>query len=123
MLRVGAYAVDIRARQCLLRGKAMALSRREFDLALYLFQNVGRLIARNELEQAVWGRELGAESKTLDSHLYRLRIKLWLQPENGMRLASVYARGLRLVQVQAPEASAGVWRHVQERSMAGAGVG
>ena len=62
-------------------------------------RNVGRLVSRSTLEKAIWGRELGVDSKTVDTHIYRLRVKLRLQPENGLQLASVYAQGFRLIQV------------------------
>lgn len=99
VLRVGAYAIDVAARRLSLNGQSVKLSSREFDLALYLFRNVGRLVSRATLEKAIWGRELGIDSKTVDTHIYRLRVKLRLQPENGLQLASVYAQGFRLIQV------------------------
>ena len=99
VLRVGAYAIDVAARRLSLNGQSVKLSSREFDLALYLFRNVGRLVSRATLEKAIWGRELGVDSKTVDTHIYRLRVKLRLQPENGLQLASVYAQGFRLIQV------------------------
>ncbi|SFP65955.1 DNA-binding response regulator, OmpR family, contains REC and winged-helix (wHTH) domain [Variovorax sp. PDC80] len=99
VLRVGVYAIDLPARHLCLYGQPVKLSRREFDLALYLFRNVGKLVTRTMLEKAIWGRELGIDSKTLDTHIYRLRVKLKLQPENGAQLASVYAQGFRLVRV------------------------
>ena len=79
------------ARRLSLNGQSVKLSSREFDLALYLFRNVGRLVSRATLEKAIWGRELGVDSKTVDTHIYRLRVKLRLQPENGLQLASVCA--------------------------------
>lgn len=99
VLQVGAYAVDLAARQLRLNGQLIKLSSREYDLALYLFRNVGKLVSRTTLEKAIWGRELGIDSKTVDTHVYRLRVKLRLQPENGLQLASVYAQGFRLIQV------------------------
>jgi len=79
-----------------LHGKTVRLKQREFDLALLLFRNIGRLLPREHLMQAVWGQGLEAGSRSLDTHVSRLRSRLELRPENGVVLASVYGLGYRL---------------------------
>jgi len=95
LIRQGGYMVDARRRVIALTGKFVDLSPREFDLALFLFRNIGRLLSRDVIEQAVWGRAMEAGSRTLDTHMSRLRIKLALRPEHGVRLTSVYSHGYR----------------------------
>jgi len=99
LVRVGDYELDLAARTVTLGGKSLALSRREFELCLYLFRHIGRLVPRAELETAVWGRTMGATSKTLDTHIYRLRNKLRLRVENGLQLFNAYGQGFRLTAV------------------------
>lgn len=96
LVSVGNYVVDAAARTIHLGNSQVDVSPREFDLALFLFQNVGRLVSRDVLGQAVWGRAVETSSRTMDTHLSRLRLKLSLRPENGVRLVSVYAFGYRL---------------------------
>lgn len=105
LIRVGDYEIDPVGRTAMLRGQPVKPSRREFDLGLYLFRHIGRLVPRIVLEKAIWGRSLEFDSKTLDTHVYRLRVKLQLQPENGLQLSSVYAQGFRLMPVMALAAS------------------
>jgi len=95
LLRQGRYVVDARRRSITLSGALVELSPREFDLALFLFRNIGRLLSREVIEQAVWGRAMEAGSRTLDTHISRLRIKLEMRPDNGVRLMSVYSHGYR----------------------------
>ncbi|MDF3834862.1 response regulator transcription factor [Cupriavidus basilensis] len=95
VIRVGNYRVDPDARTVAVGENKAEMSPREFDLALFLFRNLGRLVSREVVEQAVWGRAIGAGSRTLDTHISRLRIKLALRPENGVRLTSVYSHGYR----------------------------
>lgn len=95
-ISVGNYVVDTAARTIHLGDSPINVSPREFDLALFLFQNVGRLVSRDVVGQAVWGRAVETSSRTMDTHLSRLRLKLSLRPENGVRLVSVYAYGYRL---------------------------
>jgi len=69
------------------------LSEREFKLTLTLFQNMGRVLSRAHLLESAGyaGSEIG--SRTLDSHIYRLRKKLGLEPGRGLNLRTVYGRG------------------------------
>lgn len=101
VVQVGPYALDPRSRTILLRGVKLEVTPREFDLAIFLFRNVDRLIPSELLEKTVWGRPIGADSRTVTTHLSRLRIKLALRPENGVRLSAVYALGYRLDVVEA----------------------
>jgi len=86
-------------------GRPVELSRREYQLALFLFQNLGRLLSREHLREAIWG--LGAEtpSRSLDTHVSRLRLKLDLQPANGFLLSAVYGLGYRLEALEGAQLS------------------
>jgi DNA-binding response OmpR family regulator len=79
-----------------LHGEPVRLKQREYDLALLLFRNIGRLLPREYLMLTVWGQELEAGSRSLDTHVSRVRTRLDLRPSNGMVLASVYGLGYRL---------------------------
>lgn len=76
------------------------LTRKEFELALFMFRNMGRLMSRAHLLEAVWSPDavpvMEVSSRTLDTHISRLRSVLRLQPEHGYRLVSVYRQGYRL---------------------------
>ncbi|UYO93708.1 response regulator transcription factor [Pollutimonas sp. M17] len=92
----GAYEIDPAAEAIMLQGRKIELAPKEFELALLLFRNPGRLFSRDVLSTAVWNREIPATSRTLDTHLSNLRRKLQLRPEHGLRLNSSYALGYRL---------------------------
>ena len=99
-------AFDVARSGIELAGKAIDVRNKEFDLALFLFRNVGRLLSRRHLTEAVWGIEGEVHSRSLDTHISRLRTKLRLHPANGFRLYAVYSVGYRLEVVNAPKASA-----------------
>jgi DNA-binding response OmpR family regulator len=80
---------------------AVVLKDKEFRLAFLLFANLGRLLSRSYLVQAVWGTALSPGSRSLDTHLSRVRSALALRPENGMRLSAVYSHGYRLESLSA----------------------
>ena len=90
-----------------LHGNPIELTAKEFDVAAYLFANVGRVISRDLLAKLAWGRVLGSTSRTVDNTIYRLRCKLSLRPENGVRLCTVYTHGYRLDEVVSTNAKNG----------------
>jgi DNA-binding response OmpR family regulator len=47
----------------------------------------------------IWGRDLNKVSRSLDTQIYRLRNKLRIKPENGLRLRAIYTHGYRLERV------------------------
>jgi DNA-binding response OmpR family regulator len=74
----------------------VALTAKEFSLALVLFQNTSRALSRSYLLERVWGLRPDLETRTLDSHVSKLRTKLSLRPANGFRLVTLYGFGYRL---------------------------
>jgi two-component system, OmpR family, response regulator RegX3 len=78
-----------------LHGELLDLTERQFQLALVLFRNPGRLLSRQYLLEAVWGLNAQVQTRTLDIHVSQLRSLLRLA-EHGWRINSVYAHGYRL---------------------------
>ena len=80
-----------------LNNTTITLKNREFELALFLFQNIGRLLSRQHLQEQLWGTQMtDVITRTLDTHISAVRNKLSLHPENGYHLVSVYGYGYRL---------------------------
>ncbi len=77
-------------------GRRVDLKHREYELALFLFRHLGRLVTRQQLHDAVWGTPSNVGSRSLDTHISRLRSKLNLRPANGFLLSATYALGYRL---------------------------
>ncbi|MBL8338012.1 MAG: response regulator transcription factor [Rhodoferax sp.] len=94
-LTVGAYELDAGSTSARLHGELLELTERQFQLALVLFRNPGRLLSRQYLLEAVWGLNAQVQTRTLDIHVSQLRTLLRLA-DNGWRINSVYAHGYRL---------------------------
>jgi DNA-binding response OmpR family regulator len=101
----GAYEIDPSNETIRLGGEKIELAPKEYELALLLFRNPGRLFSRDVLSNSVWNREIPATSRTLDTHLSNIRRKLQLRPEHGVRLNSSYALGYRLELIDTDAAS------------------
>jgi DNA-binding response OmpR family regulator len=74
----------------------VALTQREFELANYFFERLNQPLARDDIMHAVWRHADTAASRTLDTHISKIRVKLNLRPELGWRLTPVYSYGYRL---------------------------
>ncbi len=94
----GPYRFDLRNRRVELNGMPIELKQKEYELAHLLFQNEGRLLSRKRLMDKVWGADTEAWSRSLDTHISRLRAKLGLRGDGGYRLDTVYGFGYRLEQ-------------------------
>lgn len=79
--------------------KRVVMTQKEFDLALLLFRNLGKPLSRSHIQESVWGRDTDLPSRTMDTHISRVRSKLALRPEQGFRLTPVYGFGYKLEQV------------------------
>lgn len=99
------YELDPATSMARLNGSDIKLTNREFELALFLFRNAGKMLSRSHILEAIWGIENSAVStRTVDTHVSRLRRKLKLGPENGWQLTSVYQHGYRIEQVGTADA-------------------
>ena len=96
----GPYHFMLHSRVLLVNGAPVELKHREYELALFLFQNLGRLLSREHLREAVWGLGPDAPSRSLDTHISRLRTKLDLRPANGFLLSAIYGLGYRLEAIE-----------------------
>jgi DNA-binding response OmpR family regulator len=102
-LEFAPYRFDLKKQVLSVDGVVTELTQKEFDLALFLFQNLGRLLSRGHILEAVWGRAIDVPSRTMDTHVSRIRTKLNLRPENGYKLTPVYNYGYRLEQLKGSE--------------------
>lgn len=92
----GNIQIDNLRREITLHGNTIELTQKEFALAAYLLENSGKLLSRDELLENVWGKEGQGHSRTVDTHISRLRKKLALTQDNGWQLSAIYQYGYRL---------------------------
>ena len=85
-IRRGALTLDLDRRRAFLAGRALALTRREFDLLATLAAEPGRVFSREVLLDKVWGPEYLGTPRTVDQHVAQLREKLgagWIETVRG----------------------------------------
>lgn len=99
VLAFGNLSVDLRNRVITRNGVRVTLTPKTYNLAVFLLSNAGKLLSRAYLLEHIWGRDKEASTRTLDTHVSRLRTVLGLTPDNGWQLQSVYQHGYRLDRV------------------------
>ncbi len=78
---------------------SVKLTAKEFQLANHFFNNQDRLISRDYLLETIWTKSSSITTRTVDTHISRLRKKLALDGTTGWKLVSVYHKGYRLIKV------------------------
>ncbi|MFK8080327.1 MAG: response regulator transcription factor [Granulosicoccus sp.] len=90
------YVFDTSNRQVRLNDEIIKLTEKEYELALFLFRNRGRVLSRQHLLTTVWGTSAELNTRTVDTHASRLRKKLNLLASERWKLTSIYQHGYRL---------------------------
>jgi DNA-binding response OmpR family regulator len=75
-LRVGPLEIDVPAHEARVDSKPITLTATEFNLLLVLARRRGRVQTRERLLQDVWGYETAIDTRTVDTHMRRLREKI-----------------------------------------------
>ncbi|MDR6411930.1 response regulator transcription factor [Paraburkholderia terricola] len=102
---VGPYHFDTHRQVVMVRGQPVQLSGTQYRLASLFFSNIGRVMSRDHIFAMVWGREFREFTRTIDSHVSRLRLLLEIEPQNEFRLQPVYKSGYRLLHLRQDESA------------------
>jgi DNA-binding response OmpR family regulator len=94
-IRSGELTIDEATYAARLRGRALDLTFKEFELLKFLAQHPGRVFTRAQLLQEVWGYDYFGGTRTVDVHVRRLRAKL--SPEHEAMIGTVRNVGYRFV--------------------------
>jgi len=93
---VGEIRIDTSRRSVMRNGEELELSRKEFDLLALFASRLGQVVTRDEcLDEIWWGRDL-TDTRTLDTHVKRLRQKIEVDPGNPVHLVTIRGVGFRL---------------------------
>lgn len=94
-LTLADLAIDLVAHQVMRAGKAIALTRLEFDLLVALAKEPGRVFTRDALLSEVWGYRHSTDTRLVNVHVQRLRAKVEHDPENPEIVITVRGVGYK----------------------------
>ncbi len=94
-LTLSDLAIDLVAHQVTRGGKAIGLTRLEFDLLVALAKEPGRVFTRDALLSEVWGYRHSTDTRLVNVHVQRLRAKVEHDPENPEIVVTVRGVGYK----------------------------
>ena len=95
VLEKGTLRVDLDNYQATLNGEKINLTKKELELLWTLASSPGRAFSRESLLNQLWGYDYFGDSRTVDSHIKRLRQKLDAHPHPGWSIATIWGVGYR----------------------------
>ncbi len=96
VITVGDITVYPNNYEALFKGEEMILTPKEFELLLYLVQNKGRVLTREQLLNAVWNYEFAGDTRIVDVHVSHLREKIEISPRKPIYIKTVRGLGYKL---------------------------
>ena len=98
VLRFGSTTIDLANRTAARDGKPVGLTRTEYALLEIFARHPDQLVTREQMLEEIWGYKVQTNTRTLDTHIYRLRLKLQDQTGAPRWIQSVAAGdGYRMV--------------------------
>jgi two-component system response regulator RegX3 len=94
-LQVGDVALDPQRHEVTVRGEAVSMPLKEFELLELLLANAGHVLPRETLIDRVWGSDYVGDTKTLDVHVKRLRAKVEPDPSNPTHIVTIRGLGYK----------------------------
>lgn len=95
VVSAGGVRLDLARHEASVDGVALELSRKEFDLLALLLSRAGQVVTREEcIDTLWWGQDL-ADTRTLDTHVKRIRRKIEHDPTTPVHLVTVRGIGFR----------------------------
>jgi DNA-binding response OmpR family regulator len=92
-MRFGSLEIDRNARAVTVGGEAADLTSYQFDLLVAMAERAGRVLTRDQIMEAVRGRELEAFDRSIDVHMGRIRAAIEADPKAPKRILTVRGVG------------------------------
>lgn len=93
---VGNLVIDPLHCNVVLSGRTIALTPKEFQIVAYMADNLGRVFTREDLIDAVWGKEFENSNISIPVYIRRIRMKIEPDPSNPVHLKTIWRFGYKL---------------------------
>jgi DNA-binding response OmpR family regulator len=97
VLAFGRVTADFTKMELVRAGQAVSVTAQEFRLLKFFAQNPGRVLSRSELLNEVWGYQDYPSTRTVDNHIWKLRLKLEDDPAHPVHFHTIHGAGYKFV--------------------------
>ncbi|MDM5374532.1 DNA-binding response regulator [Bacillus cereus] len=91
-IQFGPIVINEKSRRIEANGESISLTVKEFDLLYFLCQHTGQVFSREQLLEKVWGYDYAGSTRTVDTHVKTMRLKLG---ESGNYIQTVWGVGYK----------------------------
>ena len=92
----GSLTIDLDNFSTQVNGTQVILTKKETEILWTLAQSMGKAISRDELLNFIWGHEFFGDTRTVDTHIKRLRAKLEVVPHPDWEIKTIWGVGYKL---------------------------
>lgn len=92
-MRFDDLVINLDRQEMRLKEQPVPLKPKEYDLLVYLAENRGRVLSRDQILEQVWEWDFSGGSRTVDVHIRWLRKKIEADPANPVRIVTVRGTG------------------------------
>ncbi len=96
--RSGDLEINFRKYSTRKKGKSLALSPREYEILKYFIERRGEIVSREDLLNQVWGYDSFPNTRTVDTHIAKLRQKIEDNPENPELIITIHGIGYKFLE-------------------------
>jgi DNA-binding response OmpR family regulator len=93
----GDLEIDFRKYESRRNGKLLDLSPREYEILKFFIEKQGEIISREDLLNAVWGYESYPNTRTVDTHIAKLRQKIEDRPDDPKHIITIHGIGYKFL--------------------------
>jgi len=97
IVQVGNLTIDFKKCEATKAGEQLDLSHREFKLLRYFLDHRGEVVSRDQLLDTVWGYDSLPLSRTVDTHIAKLRQKIEDEPSDPHYIITVHRAGYKFI--------------------------
>lgn len=99
IIKLADIEMDTRNRVIKVAGEVVKVTQKDYDVALHLITNIGKVLSREYLLKSVWGVGAELNTRTVDMHVSRVRRSLKINPDMGYCIKTIYQHGYRLEKI------------------------